>query len=171
MWRRMNFVGDFYRRVMAMFSDRPMHFSWVDEWVAGSARPMKIEQVKWIKNQGIDVIISLTETPLPEEWVKEVGLGYFHFPIEDHSCPDPEILKRIVDRILDEIASGKRVLVHCAAGLGRTGTVLAAYLMIRNNLMPREAVEALRKMRPGSIEARQERALFDFYEFRRGHQA
>lgn len=166
----MSFIGDIYRRIMALFSDKPIHFSWVDGRVAASARPMTIDQVKWIKEQGVEVIVSLTESPLPDRWIKEAGVRYFHAPIEDHSCPDPETMKHIVDKIFEEILGGKKVLVHCGAGLGRTGTVLAAYLMVRDNLTPEEAIRMTRKIRPGSIERDQECSLFRFYEFYRRSQ-
>ncbi len=159
----MTLIGDLYRRIMAMFEDKPMRFTWIDDYVAASARPMTLSQIKWIKEQGVDVIISLTESPLPRDWVEKLGLKYFHAPIEDHSCPDPETLKRIVEKIFDEISGGRKILVHCAAGLGRTGTVLAAYLMVRDDLTPEDAIKAIRELRPGSIEPNQEYSLFEFY--------
>ena len=49
------------------------------------------------------------------------------------------------------IAEGKPVVVHCRAGVGRTGTLLAAYL-VRSGLDADAAVELVRSRRPGSIE-------------------
>ncbi|MEM2846881.1 MAG: dual specificity protein phosphatase family protein [Nitrososphaerota archaeon] len=155
-------LGDAYRRLLALFTDKPSNFSWVDERVAASGRPMTMKQLEWIKSQGIDAILSLTEHPLPGEWVERLGIEYMHFPIEDHSAPDPEMLKEIVDRVLALVSGGRRLLIHCAAGLGRTGTVLAAYLVASKGVSGEEAIKAVRKLRPGSIERAQEISIIEF---------
>lgn len=155
-------IGDIYRRFLALFTDKPFNFSWVDEWIAASGKPMTMKQLKWIKSQGVDVIISLTEQPLPSEWIKQLGVEYMHFPIEDHSAPDPETLKQIIDRIIALVSSGKRLLIHCAAGLGRTGTVLAAYLVVCKGVSGEKAIKAVRRLRPGSIESIQEDSVLEF---------
>ena len=160
----MSLPGDVYRRLRAFVRDNPSRFSWVDDYVAGSSRPMTLEQLKWIKEQEIEVIISLTENPLPEEWVKGLGFRYFHIPIMDHSAPSPETLKRITDLMLKQIREGKKILVHCAAGLGRTGTVLAAYFIAKKQLSAEEAMKLVRKLRPGSIESIQEWSIREFYQ-------
>jgi len=54
------------------------------------------------------------------------------------------------------------VLVHCAAGIGRTGAVLAAYLIRTENLSATEAIFRVRSQRPGSIEKGQENSLHLF---------
>ena len=159
----MGSIGDAYRRVRALISERPSGFSWVDDDVAASGRPMSEGQLRWIKDKGISVVISLTELPLPEEWLKNLEIKYFHFPIRDHSAPDPEILKQVVEKILEEIKLGEKILIHCAAGLGRTGTVLAAYFIARKGLPAEEAISLVRKLRPRSIEPIQERSIQDFY--------
>ena len=47
---------------------------------------------------------------------------------------------------------GGKVAVHCRAGNGRTGTVLAAFIMKEKNLSSREAIAFVRKLRRGSVE-------------------
>jgi len=106
----MSFAGDLYRRVRAMWSERPSRFSWLDDDVAGSGRPMSLEQLRWVKKRGITMVLSLTETALPEEWVREVGIKYLHEPIPDHSAPTSDKLKRIVDAILEEVRRGGKAL-------------------------------------------------------------
>ena len=73
---------------------------------------------------------------------------------------------RQLDHLLETIkkANGAKmgVAVHCGAGLGRTGTVLAAYF-VAQGLAPKEAVAKVRDLRPGSVEtADQERAIEAF---------
>jgi atypical dual specificity phosphatase len=156
------FIGDLLRMARALFTDKPSNFSWVDERIAASGRPMTIQQLKWIRSRGIDAVISLTEQPLPREWIEQLAMEYAHFPIEDQSAPDPETLKEIIDRILAMVSGGRRVLIHCAAGLGRTGTALAAYLVASKGLPAEEAIKAVRRLRPGSIEPIQEISVLEF---------
>jgi len=54
------------------------------------------------------------------------------------------------------------VLVHCLAGKGRTGCVLAAYMMAYEGKTAREAIDELRSLRGGSVERAQERNVLQF---------
>jgi atypical dual specificity phosphatase len=66
-------------------------------------------------------------------------------------APVQEQLERCVATIDRAVSNNMGVAVHCGAGLGRTGVVLAAYL-IRKGASAREAIARIRKLRPGSIE-------------------
>ncbi|MEN2974419.1 MAG: dual specificity protein phosphatase family protein [Candidatus Caldarchaeales archaeon] len=146
-----------------MFEDSPHRFSWIDENVAGCGRPASFNQVKWVKERGITMIISLTESRLPEEWIEPLNIKYLHIPIKDHTAPEPDTIKKIVEEVIKEVDSGGKVLVHCAAGLGRTGVILASYLLVKKRVPPEEGIRMVREMRPGSIEPQQERSIYEFY--------
>jgi len=55
-----------------------------------------------------------------------------------------------------EWLEGRGNLVHCVGGIGRTGTVLAGYLMVTEGLNANEAVEEVRKYREGAVQTMQQ---------------
>jgi atypical dual specificity phosphatase len=130
----------------------PHGFSWIDKpLLAGLAQPEADEDLAWLRRQGIEVLISLTEDPPRRDWVDDAGLLVFHVPMEDMEAPTQEQLDRCVSAIAKANEKRMGVAVHCGAGLGRTGVVLAAYL-VHQGSRAREAIARVRKLRPGSIE-------------------
>lgn len=138
----------------------PPGFSWVDQpHLAALARPQSVEDLRWLRRNGIDVLVSLTESPVSRQWVNDTGMFAVAVPVPDMSAPTERQLDHVLATIRKANASGMGVAVHCAAGLGRTGTVLAAYL-VAGGMPPREALIKVRDLRPGSVEtAEQERAI------------
>lgn len=138
----------------------PLGFTWVDKPnVAGLAYPESAADLKWLRRNGIDILITLTEHPVRRDWANEAGMMVVNVPVPDMEPPTERQLDHLLDTIRKANASQMGVAVHCGAGLGRTGTVLAAYL-VAHGLSPREAVAKVRDLRPGSIETvEQERAV------------
>ena len=138
-------------------------FSWIDRpHLAALAMPDSAADLAWLRRQGIEVLVSLTEEPLPRHWVNDVGLMAVNVPVPDMEAPTDRQLDLLLDTIRKANSSGMGVAIHCAAGLGRTGTVLAAYF-VANGMPPREAVDKVRDLRPGSVETvEQERAIERF---------
>jgi atypical dual specificity phosphatase len=138
----------------------PPGFSWVDQpRLAALAHPRSAEDLRWLRRNGIDVLVSLTEDPLPRTWVNDAGLLAVSVPVPDMAAPSDRQLDHIVATIRRANESGMGVAVHCAAGLGRTGTALAAYL-VAGGLPARDALRKVRVLRPGSVETSdQERAV------------
>ncbi len=88
----------------------------------------------------------------------------FFLKTRDYGAPSLNELFKVVEYMDNQIIKNRPVLVHCAAGKGRTGTLLAAYLIKKNGLNPKEAIEKIRLLRPGSIQSKsQKKAIELFY--------
>lgn len=88
------------------------------------------------------------------EGVREHFMLWYHLPIRDVSAPSAvfeEAWQRAGEELRAILRSGFNVLVHCKGGLGRAGTV-AARLLIELGMDAREAIQAVRNVRPGAIE-------------------
>jgi atypical dual specificity phosphatase len=115
-----------------------------------------------LKEMGIGAVVSLTPVPLPRRLLYEHDMAYLHLPIENFEAPELRQIRRFVEFCNENIGSGRPVMVHCLAGLGRTGTMLACYL-VSEGMLPAAAIRHVRAYRPGSIEtAEQEQVIFDF---------
>lgn len=120
------------------------------------------EDLAWLRERGIAAILSLTETPLAAAIVARHDLAVLHVPVDDMTAPSPEQLDLALSFIDRQRALDHPVAVHCLMGQGRTGTILAAYL-IRDGLDPDAAVQRVRAVCPGAVEsAEQRRALYAF---------
>ena len=96
----------------------------------------------FLKSEGVGGIVTLFERPLvpnPEE------LGFQYLFVETANFRPPPDLPRIVAFINAELKQGRGVLVHCFAGIGRTGTVLAAWLLMEDAAL--SAAEAISRVR------------------------
>ena len=116
----------------------------------------------WLREQGIGAVLTMTETPLDAEALARHGLEALHLPVEDMTAPTPEQFERALRFIDHHRVRGTPVVVHCLVGQGRTGVVLAAYL-VRLGATPAQALAEVRAVCPGAVEnPEQERALAAF---------
>jgi len=117
-----------------------------------------------LQKMGIDSVVSLTETPLEEEPMRSAGIEVLHIPIPDRNAPTPEQVDLFLNHVDTKLTLGNTVLAHCLGGYGRTGTMLACYL-VHCGMPAQEALDGIREKRPGSVESEeQEAAIFAFEE-------
>ncbi len=125
----------------------------VDENVAFSRMPTGGE-LDEVAEDFDAVVVLLEDYELPyslEEWEKR-GVEVLHSPIEDFTAPSLGQLLEILQWINGRVLEGKRVLIHCLGGLGRSGTVAVAWVMYSRRLPLREALRKVRSIRPGAVE-------------------
>lgn len=145
-------VGDIFRNIYDMIFHRPMNFSFVDEHVCGSARIMSERDVDWLVKKGVNAIISLTEDRVPSTWLNTKNISYKHVPVRNHRAPTTDQLDECVNFIEQNGQDDGKTLIHCAAGKGRTGTVIAAYICHRDNVSAEISIEQIRAIRSASVE-------------------
>lgn len=124
------------------------------------------QDVRWLRGKGIGAVLSLTETPLHPAGLAQHDLIVRHLPVPDLQAPLREEFITALWFIDAQRQAGRAVAVHCLMGQGRTGTILAAYL-IRQGLSADEAIARIRHLCPGAIEMpAQEQALHAFARHR-----
>ena len=145
----------FYRRGLGA------DVSWIiEDKLAAGSMPYSEEELEIWKDLGIKAVLVLVEEHELVEagWenyfrkLEEKGFTYKHLPIRDMHVPTLERALEAVRWMDSQINAGRRVLVHCNAGLGRTGTIVACYLVYKIDMVPRKAIEYVREKRPGSLE-------------------
>jgi atypical dual specificity phosphatase len=136
----------------------PRGLHWVKRGqLAGLPRPGLLvdveEDVSGLYSLGIGTLVTLEETrTVDEELLRRHAIESLWWPIPDMSAPTLEEADRLCAEIATRLEAGTAVAVHCRAGLGRTGTILASYL-IAEGLSALEALERVRCQQPRFIQS------------------
>jgi len=141
----------------------PSHFCWIipDE-LAGMGKPGLLrdvdEDLASIAHAGVTHLVTLTEERLPTEIARAHGITNIHFPIRDMGVPAIGDAARLCGQLERLIGNGKTVAFHCHAGLGRTGTLLAA-MLIWTGTSADDAVTRVRQGRARYIQSKAQQAF------------
>jgi protein-tyrosine phosphatase len=117
-----------------------------------------------IKASGVQVIVCLLEwaemrtlgiSDYPRK-AQESGFLFYHLPIRDRGVPQQREINVLVPILVQHLAAGQNILVHCRVGLGRAGTICACCLS-HFGYEGDNAIETVRKLRPGAIQTDKQR--------------
>lgn len=127
----------------------------IDDVIAGSAHPgrgeMLVENLRELRGLGFGAIVTVCEEPLESDPLDKHEFRSLHLDVSDFTAPTLEQIEAAMQFVGESARAGEAVLIHCFAGMGRTGTLLACYL-VSEGRPAGEAIDEVRRARPGSIE-------------------
>ena len=113
-------------------------------WVGSERDSQNLEAAR---RHGVSLVVNCTRN-IP---FKVPGIKHYRVPIDDHRDERVTFVKhlpRAVALIDEHLSKGGGVLVHCYAGVSRSASVAAAYLMHKEGLTPRQALSRIRRLKP-----------------------
>ena len=142
----------------------PQVFDWILPDRLGACVNPYVSQsaVIALQTNGITMLVNLHERPDPQDVLDQLQAQTIHLPVPDSNAPTQAQIDEGVAAIDKALQEGKRVAVHCGAGLGRSGTLIAAYLVSQGQA-PEQAMAQVRTARPGSIETLEQEAAVHEY--------
>ena len=127
---------------MDVDATRPPNFRWIAPGrLAGSARPASVDHVAYMARIQIGAVVSAV--PVRREVAEAFGthgIEHLSLPIEDYSVPSDAQIRQFLAFVKAYNDRGIPVLVHCYAGIGRTGTLGALYL-VADGVSAQEALD------------------------------
>nr|XP_039330961.1 dual specificity protein phosphatase CDC14B isoform X3 [Saimiri boliviensis boliviensis] len=112
--------------------------------------------IQYFKNHNVTTIIRLNKRMYDAKRFTDAGFDHHDLFFADGSTPTDAIVKEFLD--ICENAEGA-IAVHCKAGLGRTGTLIACYIMKHYRMTAAETIAWVRICRPGSVIGPQQQFL------------
>jgi atypical dual specificity phosphatase len=146
-----------WRPTAAEATPQPGGFHWVLRGLLGGMQMPGLlretdSDLRGAAALGVQHLVSLTELAFSSEAAGRFGISVRHFPIEDMGVPTITGAYELTGWVQEVLARREPVALHCRAGLGRTGTMLACVL-VRGGMRGLSAIETVRKVNPLYIQS------------------
>ncbi|CAH0403068.1 unnamed protein product [Chilo suppressalis] len=148
----------------------PFNFSWfVEKKIAAMGWPQTVENLNYLADVGVDHLITLSPEKLPPILDCKKRMKWSEIRIKEFGAPTLKQILKFIEICERAEIRGEVIGVHCRHGRGRTGTMLACYLVYFQNMAPERAVLTVRVQRPGSCETyEQEKIVCHYHDCVRG---
>jgi hypothetical protein len=138
---------------------------------AGGALTAFDDELPALDSLGVRAVVSLLNIPSDALVYESAGFAFLCLPVPDGGAPTMEQAAKFVRFVTEQRAAQRAVAVHCEAGLGRTGTLLATYLIAQGSGAA-AAIERVRTVERVAVEtARQIQFLEQYAERVQTHAA
>lgn len=139
------------------------NFRWaIEQRLAGVSYPRSEQALGVLQRLGVRALLCLATTSVSEALLNTYQLQGAHLPVADFTAPTLAQVEQAIGLIEDFLRREMPVAVHCGAGLGRTGTILACYLVACGSSAG-AAILQVRSDCPGSIETSEQEAAIVAY--------
>lgn len=124
------------------------------------------DELRTLKMNGTDILVSLLEQSEQSELelqneqsiCDELSIKFISFPIKDRSIPaNKQEFRALVEQLNIELEHGRKIVIHCRMGIGRTG-MLAAGILIQRGYDTNSAFELLSNVRTINVPDTEEQA-------------
>jgi len=121
--------------------------TWVTPELSVGHAPLSYDDLDAIREEGVAAIVNLCGEYCDLHEIQQgSGFEVYYLPIPDECAPDIKEMENALTWVDNRILQGKKVLVHCRFGVGRTGTFVTAYLL-KKGLDIKAASQLLKKTR------------------------
>lgn len=147
--------------IPGVLAGMPMPFIHLDRRMAGGgALTLFDDELPALHSAGIRAVVSLLNLPGDAPVYESAGFSFLCLPVADGGTPTLEQADRLVRFVNEQRAAQRPVAVHCEAGLGRTGTMLATYLIAQGE----SAATAIQRVRAAESVAVETPRQIEFLE-------
>ncbi|KAG8783811.1 cell division control protein 14 [Serendipita sp. 405] len=116
--------------------------------------------LEYFEKKGVQLVVRLNHALYDKQHFIDHGMDHLELYFDDGTNPTDDIVRKFIQVSDPIVSSGGVVAIHCKAGLGRTGTLIGAYLIWKYGFTANEAIAFMRICRPGSVVGPQQHFMY-----------